>query len=286
MYKKYFIISNIVLITIAVYLCVSGFYAVVKTKLGRYHPEKIIKTTSPVPEVATRIPASIVASITGRNLFKTSKDTVKAEEAVDPGKLEETELKLKLWGTVSGNGKDSYAVIEDTKVRKQNLYRQGDPIQHATVKLIQREVVILAINGKDEKLSMEEKRSKSRPGSNRRAPFSINRNKSGGSQGISVQRSMIDKSLQDINKLMKQVKIRPHFKDGKPDGLILSSIKPRSLFRKMGLRNGDIISGIDGKKIESVDDALGFYESLRAATNISLQIKRRGKEKTIDYTIE
>ena len=53
---------------------------------------------------------------------------------------------------------------------------------------------------------------------------------------------------------------RPHFTAGKSDGLLLYGIQPDSLFRKMGIKNGDIIMGVDGNEIESVDDALALYE--------------------------
>ena len=79
---------------------------------------------------------------------------------------------------------------------------------------------------------------------------------------ISLQRSQIDAAMENVTDLMSQIKVRPHFTDGKPDGIMLSSIQPRSIFRRMGLRSGDIITGVDGKEIESVDDALQFYENL------------------------
>jgi general secretion pathway protein C len=54
----------------------------------------------------------------------------------------------------------------------------------------------------------------------------------------------------------------------------------------MGLKSGDIITGVNGKKIESVDDALKLYESLKSSSNVQLQLKRKGRQKTINYTIE
>jgi len=92
--------------------------------------------------------------------------------------------------------------------------------------------------------------------------------------------------MENVSDLMSQVKIRPHFENGQPDGLTLSSLKPRSIFRKMGLRNGDIITGIDGSPIQTVDDALKFYENLTSSSNVALQLKRRGREKAIEYKIK
>lgn len=85
---------------------------------------------------------------------------------------------------------------------------------------------------------------------------------------------------------MSEVSIHPYIRDGKAEGFILTQIKPNSVFRKMGLRNGDIIVGVDGEKIESVDNALEFYEKLKSSSNVKLELNRRGQPQTIDYSIE
>ena len=54
----------------------------------------------------------------------------------------------------------------------------------------------------------------------------------------------------------------------------------------MGLRRGDIITGVDGQTIESVDDALALYNRIRTADNVKLEIKRRGQPKILDYNIQ
>ena len=103
---------------------------------------------------------------------------------------------------------------------------------------------------------------------------------------ITLKREKIDAAVNDLNTLMKQIRIRPHFKGGKPDGLTISGIRSKSIFSEMGLRNGDVIVGVDGNNIETVDDALKLYESLQSATGAQVQIRRRGQIRTIDYKIE
>jgi general secretion pathway protein C len=53
----------------------------------------------------------------------------------------------------------------------------------------------------------------------------------------------------------------------------------------MGLRNGDIITGVDGSEISSVDDALKLVDGLKSASSLSVQLKRRGRQKNIEYNI-
>jgi general secretion pathway protein C len=101
-----------------------------------------------------------------------------------------------------------------------------------------------------------------------------------------LRRNQIDSAVQDVAQLMNQVNIRPHFNQGQPDGMMFSRIRPNSIFMRMGLRNGDIITGVNGRAISTVDDALGFYEGLKSADNVTVDIKRGGRPRTIEYTIK
>jgi general secretion pathway protein C len=91
--------------------------------------------------------------------------------------------------------------------------------------------------------------------------------------------------MTDVASLMTQMQVKPHMEDGLPAGLALSNIKPNSIFRRMGLRNGDIITGVDGNELSSVDDALKLVDDLKSSSGLSLQLKRRGQEKNIEYSI-
>ncbi|MEJ2639693.1 MAG: PDZ domain-containing protein, partial [Desulfosarcinaceae bacterium] len=244
------------------------------------------------------------------DLFKTkavAAPTPEKKSELNLAALEQTQLKLKLWGTVSppegaagetseeassegDSGADAYAVIEDTALRQQNLYRKGDTVQNATVKAILRERVVLTVGGKDEILEMEKleggpggpvRRSLGSQSVSARAASSSPRR----AQRITLRRSLIEDSIRDITKLMTQVKITPHMEDGVPSGLALSNIRPNSIFRRMGLRNGDVLMGVDGQQIQSVDDALRLYENLKTADNVMVDLKRRGREKSIEYRV-
>lgn len=277
---------NLLLITATAGFTVGSIYDVVETQLNKaaiVAPEKKLQKRrrgAYTPEKSL----SHYDAIKERNLFNTKSaigaDDTKTED-VDVTSLKKTSLKMKLWGTILGPPGMSYAIIEETTKRVQDLYRKGDTIQNATIKHILREKVVLSVGGRDEILEMEKllggKGLPVRTGRAGRAPGSMN---------INVDRAEIDESLENINELMKQIRVRPHFSGGRPDGLILSSIKSNSIFRKMGLRNGDILQGIDGKPIESVDDALGLADSLMSASNIRLEIKRRGKPQIIEYNIK
>ena len=91
--------------------------------------------------------------------------------------------------------------------------------------------------------------------------------------------------MNNLNELMGQINIQPHEEDGQADGMILSNIKPNSIFRRMGLRNGDILTAIDGRPITTVDGALKLYEDLKSSDAANVEIKRKGRPTTIEYSI-
>jgi ankyrin repeat protein len=69
-----------------------------------------------------------------------------------------TDLKLRLWGTVTGDVAGAYAIIEDMNTRKQKLLREGDEIQNATVAMIFRDRVVLKVGGTYELLAIQNTR--------------------------------------------------------------------------------------------------------------------------------
>ncbi len=291
MAQRYFNIANILLITAGVYLLVNGFYSVVTAKFdygASPTPSTSTRQTPPAVD-APKAPLSSYANIVDRNLFNTEPQAEAAPppKKVDLETLKETDLKLKLWGTVSRQDGAAYAVIEDTKTREQNLYRTGDSIQNAVVKMILREKVVLTVNESDEILAMEKivaskkssrYASKRLPGS--KMPVSSYARK------ITLNRENIESALENIGQLMDQATIRPHIEDGRPAGISITGIRPNAIFRKMRLRNGDVITGVNGRPIESVDDAVSVFEDLSSSSEIKVDIKRRGRNQTLDYKIE
>jgi len=285
--NKIFITVNLALLTFGIYLGVSGFYKIITAQVVLESPKSNMKKIDIVEREIYR-PLLFYKAIIDRNLFKTGMEAGEKKKLnnVNLDEIKPTALNLKLWGTVTGLSAYAFAVIEDTKSRTQSLYRTGDTIQNATVKLILREKVVLNVDGRDEILEIEELDGQKKPGLSALPSRSEGDLQPSRAQRITLRRAQIQSAMENVTDLMSQVQIRPHFENGQPDGLTLSSLKPKSIFRQMGLRNGDIITGIDGSPIQTVEDALKFYENLTSASNVAVQMKRRGTEKTIEYNIK
>lgn len=279
--KRYFNLLNLLLLTGVIFLSVKAFYTLVTANIDSGRRLKATTRQLVPHENETRHPLSYYSAVTERNLFQTNTDVGSRPEKLDIEALEPTDLKLDLLGTITGDKKEAYAVIEDTTTKQQSLFRIGDTIQNATVKMILREKVVLNVNGKDEILKIEKNREGSKTFNSKAAGLATER-----SQNIAVKRSQMISAVKDVNNLMKQIRIRPNFRNGKPDGLRLTGIRPNSIFYNMGLKSGDVLTGVNGKDIESVDDVFKLYQDLQSSSRVQLQIKRRGQLKTIDYHIE
>ena len=284
--QRTIILVNLAIIALGAYLGSGLFYKITASQLRPAEVPSEKPKASASAKRTSQNPFGHYRPILARDLFKTSKTPLAGatKTEVNLEDMEQTQLNLKLWGTVTGSTEQAYAVIEDTQKREQNLYRVGDSIQNAIVKMIRRAKVVLQVDGKDEVLAMEEikqgkRSSTARRASQRRSP-SPTRN-----QRVSLKRSMINDAINDVSKLMTQVKIQPHMEDGRAEGLAISNIKPNSIFRRMGLRNGDILKSVEGQDIRTVDDALRLYDSMKTADSVNVEIERRGSRRSIDYSI-
>lgn len=223
-----------------------------------------------------------IQKVTRRNLFKVQVNG-EQKKVPEPAEvhLEKTSLELTLWGTVTGQKKqDGWAVINDRKTKKQELYRVNDTIQGAVIKSILRNKVILTVNGKDQILEMDEnpsslkKRTRTRvfPGRRSKPPR----------QNIPAPQRMLDK----ISQSDQLFKTRPYIRNGEASGVMVYSIKRDSVAQLLGLRNGDIIQAVDDVGVQDVQDLEDFEENVGDHSDITISILRRGKPKELVFSGE
>ncbi|MBI9086948.1 MAG: type II secretion system protein GspC [Desulfobacterales bacterium] len=234
-------------------------------------------------------PLAAYEVIARRDLFKTIKIETEKKPDMNVDALTETRLNLKLWGTIAGDAERTYAVIEDPKIRQQQLYRVGDMIQTAKVKMILRERVVLNVDGRDEVLVIQDS-EKSGPADRQAKPTNTPSPRPSAELPQTQQITLDPETAKALSTkpedLMKQVRARLHMENGQPAGILLSGIRPNSVFRKMGLQSGDIITGFDDTVIETPESLPAILEQISSASTLSLQVKRRGQPMTLNVQME
>jgi general secretion pathway protein C len=64
---------------------------------------------------------------------------------------------------------------------------------------------------------------------------------------------------------------------------MISSIQAGSLYQKMGILDGDIIQGVDNRKIQTADDMMSLFNTFKNASTMALSIRRGGRQETLNY---
>jgi general secretion pathway protein C len=224
--------------------------------------------------------------ITERNLLG-STDKIFADKQSVGGKspaAPDVMLLFDLRGTVAGEGRYGFAVIEEKSKKKQGLYKVGDTVGGAKLTKIMRNSVALKMGDEEKILRIAETQEApilppaGAPGSAAiPAP---------GSGPIVINKSDVSTSIRDMASLMTQAQIRPYFSMGMPDGFLVTNIRQGSIYQRLGIMDGDIIQGVDERKMQSADDMLEFYNTIKSAPGMNLKVKRQGRQETLTYVFK
>lgn len=185
------------------------------------------------------------------------------------------------------------------KDRKSSLYRVGDMVDDHRLSQIGWDRVWLEDDGSPCQMRLADKapkrpkrkRARRRRRRRRRAtsrlPKSIRDkiNKVGENEYV-VDRSVVDEVLEQQAQLMKSVRLRPVKKGSDVVGLRVSRVRGGTLLDVIGVKRGDTIQSINGFDLTNPQKALEAYGRLRTASNLTLQLQRRGKPVTIEYRVQ
>jgi general secretion pathway protein C len=210
-----------------------------------------------------------------------------------------TGLRLKLLGTLVSEARPEWSVasIQDAVSLKTTTYMIDDVVQGAKVLEIERLRVIVLYNNRREFIDAT-------PGDGNGAPVPppistvkpVNEAPPpavalGGSikqvdeNNYEIPRAEIDKTLSNLNDVAMQARIVPAFKDGQAQGFKLFSIRPDSIYSKIGIQNGDVIKRINGFDMNSPEKALEVYSKLKESARIDIEVERNGATVRKTYNV-
>ena len=266
------ILLGLIMITIASYLTVDIFYnlAALKLTAGGKKPKEhlaapALKTYQPEPLAGYGI-------IADRNIFHTTMDAIadKDTEFLLPTE-EYTAFDLK--GTIAVDENIGYAIVEERGKGSQKLYRIGQMIGSARLVRVTRNAAVLNSDGRDLVMKIREAESGGSPGaaSSRRG-------------AITVGKQEVAETMGDLKNVMSQAVVRPYVADGAQQGFIISNIVPGSLYERMGLQNGDIVTSVNGRELTGVDDVMQLVNTMQSGGNISVSLVRNGTNETLNYS--
>jgi len=227
--------------------------------------------------------------IVDRNLFESSLDALEiVEEEPPPEDLSETKLPIKLLGTLASNDPAiASAAIENTSQRKSRVYRIGellDGFKGVSLRGVERKRVIILNGKKREELALEDDAPNQLALAPRPARRPSRRLRRAPGRGAG---SRLAERLQEIQtkgggrtaaELFSQAKIVPKYDDGVMVGVELNSIVEDSLYEKLGLQDGDVITELNGIEINNAGASAKALQALAEDDEISVTVG--GEERT------
>lgn len=182
------------------------------------------------------------------------------------------DLGWKLVGTaVADDPAVRLAIIEYQPTRHRRAYKEGDRLGEHLIKTILDGQVVISTGTGDAVLSMLRGRNADALPVNPQIAY--------------LPREEVDSTLPDEMQFMREIGVRPRFEGGRPSGFVIYSIQAESIFARMGLRDGDVIVGVNGKSFATTQSTMEFYDAIKKGGTVSFEIKREDSTQRLFFEI-
>jgi general secretion pathway protein C len=278
-------LANTVLFTLCCFLVANTANAIIAALLSQSPAQAVDLGASSGPRSRTWDDRQ---QINERNLFHSAKvAATKAAPKPTDEELKETELPLKLWGTIAAADPAlSWASIEKTSNKVILAVRVGDQIQKATIVAIERRRVVLLENGNRRSLSLDDDTERpSLTGSKRKKPPTrkttarVSRRKSA-KEARNREEEKTESAVGNTNSLYSQARIVPKIdpQTNEVTGLELSAIQAGSVFEAVGMKNGEVITEIAGVPVRDLGPSTKIMSALTDPEEVEvITVDKNGK---------
>ena len=244
---------------------------------------------SAVPAVQTARPSinkqaqqDSFRQLTSANVFGVSEKAAVTQQAKAP----ETKLNLTLKGVLAATPMEiASAIIAQGKNGKEEIYGIGDKMPGGVaIKEIHPEYVVLERNGRLETLKLQKvsgvdglspgTRSNQRSG--RYTPASP-------AAALKDIRSNILKNPTSFGEYALPVVVK---ENGKQIGYRLKPQQKGQMLSELGIENGDVITQINGVKLNNQQNGISALRKLSTAKNLNIVVKRNGAEVPLNISLQ
>lgn len=101
-----------------------------------------------------------------------------------------------------------------------------------------------------------------------------------------VSRSFLDTLFANPSLLAGQARVMPSIRDGEARGFKLYGLRPEGIARRLGLANGDLLRGVNGEPLLTMEHAMSAVSRLRHSRTLDLDIERKGEALQLHLAFE
>ncbi|WP_397599276.1 hypothetical protein [Silvanigrella sp.] len=233
-------------------------------------------------------------SVISRNIFN-KLGTIPSEDLDDnplgliknfeevPCSNQEEKLPVELVGILfTGNPKTNLVTFKDSRVETADVYREGQHI----IEYDAYEIYKIA-SPSGVQLRNQNKKICLFTGSQQRAAAKKTEDSSGNEDQVTeLDSEFVSEQIgPGFSRILNSARLVPESMNGKTIGFKIYGITSGSLFEKIKLENGDVITSVNGINLEDPSQGFKIYEALQDETNITLQIKKAGGQMTKKVTV-
>lgn len=272
-----------------------------------YFRDHFLPQSAPPKKMAKMQPSSFVdrgqfSNITTRNIFASNGVIPEALTAHgqegEPERKENdpvpSSLPLNLIGTlVHTNPSKSIAAIEVKSKNLSGSYIVGADIEGlATLEKVERGIAYIRNNNNHllEYIELNKGGNKLAFGVAKSTPVATTgkevQQKS--PNHFEIKKADLLKYTSDLSSVLMQARAVPNRdpSTGEINGFKLLDMQPGSIYEQLGLNRGDVIRGVNGEPLDSVQKAMEFYNTFKNSSQVQLEIERNGKKETNTYDVK
>lgn len=195
--------------------------------------------------------------------------------------------RLRLIGTVLGDQRGVFAIVEELSSKQQSLYHLHDSVLDlGEVTEIRRNGIIIRQGNVEELLELGISEGLA---AQMGAPGAIP-----GPQTVAppmsplrkvVDRREVEQAMNDLPKLLSQARAVPNTVNGAINGFRLDYIAPASFYEKIGVQTGDVLQRVNGVDIRDPSTMLNLLQQLKNEQTVKLDLVRNNQRSTITYEL-
>jgi general secretion pathway protein C len=188
-------------------------------------------------------------------------------------------LNIELVGTIYlGSREKSLATVREKGLSDADVYRVGEVIigsDDATIAAVERNELIINNKGIKECLSLKSDIEKQIESGETIAASSAGA--ADQLPPVIVDGPYVESELgPGFGKIINAARFVPNLADSQMNGFKIFAIDPSSLFSKVGLQNGDIITQVNDISLKNPDQGFALYEAFRNEREVRISVLRNG----------
>lgn len=238
--------------------------------------------------------------ISNRNLFSSTGEMPPAITAVRTETKKEntpvpSSLPITIIGTlVHSNPSKSIAALEIKSKNKTGSYIVGADVEGlCTIEKVERNIIYVrnSSNGMLEYIEMKSNQNKVGFDASKQTPVPRTGPKevlAAGNNTFTISRANLLKYTNDLSSVLMQARAVPNRdpNTGEINGFRLLDMQPGSIYEQLGLQRMDVIRGVNGEPVDSIQKAMEMYNTLKNGSQVKMQIERGGRVDTFTYDIK